>query len=122
MKKLSKKEWVEIVGDYVAKLTELTHETYEKLKPPPEGNVQVPTEAEPFCGLVADGVIGMMSMLKSLSDDFDSIQIFLEELSIRLAGMGYVAVVDPLSEPEIHKRACEVVNDAMKPPEGTIKQ
>lgn len=122
MKKLSQEEWTEIVGEYVAKLTELSHDTYTKLNPTSDGHVQVPTQAEPFCGLVADGIIGMMSMLKSLDNDFDSIQIFLEELSIRLAGMGYITIVDSHSDPEVHKCACEVIDDAMKPPPGVTKQ
>lgn len=122
MKKPSQEEWADIMGDYVAGLAELSHDAYQKLYPPPEGKIQVPTQAEPFCGIVADGVIGMLMMLNSIESDFDSLQLFLEELSLRLAGMGYVTMVDPQMDPEIHKRACEVVEDAMKPPEGTVKQ
>lgn len=122
MKKPSSEEWANIMGDYVSELTRLSHETYVKLHPHPEGQVQAPTQAEPFCGMVADGVIGMLLMLNSLENDFDSVQIFLEELSMRLAGMGYMTIVDPHTDPEIHKRACDVVDDAMKPPPGVTKQ
>jgi hypothetical protein len=122
MKKLSQEEWTEIVGEYVARLTELSHDTYLKLNPPPDGQVQVPTQAEPFCGFVADGVIGMMSMLKGFGDGFDPLQLFLEELSMRLAGMGYMTLVDPHSDPDTYKRACEVLDDALTPSKGTVKQ
>jgi len=121
MSKVSQEEWTSIVSDYVAQLAELSHGTYLKLHPSPEGNIQVPTQAEPFCGMVADGIIGMFMVLRSLNGDVDSVQIFLEELSMRLASLGYMIVVDADSDPEIHKRACAVVEEAMKPPEGTLK-
>lgn len=131
MKALSRQEWAEIMARFVTKIGQAAHETYEELCDS-DHEVKEPIRAEPFSSMLADGVIGMLTMLNDLNkkevennagvEKFDVVQLFTQEMFIRLTNLGYTTAIDQKFDPEAYDKAIEAVKSVEKPssaPSGT---
>jgi len=121
MRTIADTDWVEIIGAYVHKMGQATHEAYEALYQEGDG-VKQPINAIPLAALLSDGVLGFLASLNDLNkkeagpdtgvDRFDIIKLFTNELFIRLTDMGYTTCVNGGENPDEYKQVLEAMDNA----------